>query len=201
VEDQAAFVKDKLDALGIRTLVIRGHTLEDTFAAIEQVGASVGREREGKELAAKARAEVEEVRARVRDLPRRRVLCVVDRVPGTLRDLYAATEGSFISQLIEVAGGESIAPPAASGWGKIQKEAVVSLDPEIIIDLMMQPASNALSEDTQAVWRELPRVRAVREGRVHSLRETSLIHPSQFVGPAARRFAELIHPEAFGKEN
>ncbi len=199
-EAQAPFVKDKLEALGIRTLVVPSRTLEDALTAIEQIGAGVGREREGRELAAKARGEIEEVRARVSGLPRRRVLCVVDRVPGTLRDLYAATEGSFISQLVEAAGGESIAPPAATGWGKIQKEAVVSLDPEIIIDLMMQPSPGALSEDTQAVWRELPRVRAVREGRIHSLRETSLIHPSQFVGPAARRFAELIHPEAFGKE-
>ncbi|HEX5705682.1 MAG TPA: helical backbone metal receptor [Pyrinomonadaceae bacterium] len=199
-EAQAPFIKDKLDALGVRTLVVPSATLEDAFVAIEQIGGGVGREREGRELAAKARAEVEEVRTRVAGRPRRRVLCVVDRMPGTLRDLYAATEGSFISQLVEVAGGESIAPPAATGWGKIQKEAVVALDPEIIIDLMMQPSPNALSEDTQAVWKELPRVRAVREGRVHPLRDTSLIHPSQFVGPAARRFAELIHPEAFAQE-
>ncbi|MGH9903029.1 MAG: ABC transporter substrate-binding protein, partial [Pyrinomonadaceae bacterium] len=129
-------------------------------------------------------------------LQRRRVLCVVDRMPGTLRDLYTAADGSFLEQLIEAAGGESIAPPAASGWGKITKEAVVALDPEIIID-MVQGAEGAFAEDAQAVWRELPRVRAVREGRVHPLREPSVLHPSQFVGDTARRFAEIIHPEAF----
>jgi ABC-type Fe3+-hydroxamate transport system substrate-binding protein len=65
---------------------------------------------------------------------------------------------------------------------------------------MMQRSDGQLAEDTQAVWRELPELRAVREGRVHALREPSLIHPSQFVADAARRFAELIHPEEFKKE-
>ena len=198
-ESQAPFIKDKLEALGIKTLSVPSNTMEDALAAIEQIGRAVGSETEGQRLAAETRAKIDDVRARTAHLPKRRVLCVVDRLPGTLRDIYSATQGSFISQLVEAAGGESIAPPAESGWGKIQKEAVVALDPEIIIDLMMQQPEGGLAEDTQAVWRELPRVRAVREGRVYALRDTKLIHPSQFVGDAARRFAELIHPEAFEK--
>jgi iron complex transport system substrate-binding protein len=196
----APFIKDKLDALGVRTLGLPDQSVEDALAAVEQVGRATGNEEEGRRLAAETRAKLDEVRALTSSLPRRRVLCVVDRVPGTLRDLYAATTGSFIVQLVEAAGGESIAPPAAGGWGKIQKEAVVALDPEIIIDLMMQKTEGGLAEDTQAVWRELPQVRAVREGRVYAVRDTSVLHPSQFVGDTARKFAELIHPEVFGKK-
>ena len=65
---------------------------------------------------------------------------------------------------------------------------------------MMQKTEGGLAEDTQAVWRELPQVRAVREGRVYAVRDTSVLHPSQFVGDTARKFAELIHPEVFGKK-
>jgi hypothetical protein len=54
-----------------------------------------------------------------------------------------------------------------------------------------------LAEDLQSVWRELPQVRAVSDGRVYPLREESVLHPSQFVGDTARRFAEIIHPEVF----
>ena len=199
-DPQAQFVKDKIEGLGIRTLSVPGRTLEDALKSIELVGRATGNVKETEELLAHTRTTIETVRLKTEKLPRRRVLCVVDRVPGTLRDLYTASEGSFIEQLIEVAGGESVAPPARAGWGKLQKEAVVALDPEIIIDLMMQRSDGQLAEDTQAVWRELPELRAVREGRVHALREPSLIHPSQFVADAARRFAELIHPEEFKKE-
>ncbi len=199
-EAQAQFVKDKIEGLGIRTLSVPGRTLDDALKAIELVGRAVGNEDEAAKLLMHTRSTIETVRLKTEKLPRRRVLCVVDRVPGTLRDLYTASEGSFIEQIIEVAGGESIAPPARTGWGKLQKEAIVALDPEIIIDLMMQKTEGQLAEDTQSVWRELPNLRAVREGRVHALRDPSVLHPSQFVADSARHFAELIHPEVFEKK-
>lgn len=197
-EAEAPFIKDRLDGLKITTLVVPSRSIDDAFIAMKEIGDATGHTGEAERLIAETRAELDRVRALTKDLPKRRVLCVVDRVPGTLRDLYTATEGSFIAELIEIAGGESIAPPAEQGYGKINKEAVVALDPEIVID-MVQGAEGKFAEDPQAVWKELPQVRAVREGRVYSLRDTSVLHPSQFVGRSARRFAEIIHADVFGK--
>jgi iron complex transport system substrate-binding protein len=198
-EPQAQFVQEKIEAMGIKTLAAPGQTIEDAYASIERVGRATGDEEAARRLVEQTRGAVEEVRARTSGLPRRRVLCVVDRVPGTLRDIYTAAPGSFIAQLIEAAGGEPVSPPSGQLWGKMQKEAVVALDPDVVIDLMMQPEGR-LAEDSRAVWDELSTLRAVREGRVHALREETLLHPSQFVGDTARRFAEIIHPEAFGKK-
>lgn len=194
---QAPLIKDKLDALGVRTVTVPSFTIADVLLSIEQIGAVTGRDEAARTLAAETRAKLEDVRGRTRDLPRLRVLCIVDRVPGTLRGLYTATRGSFFAELIEIAGGESIAPPASNGFGQISKEAVVSLNPDIIFD-MLQTGDGKLAENTQEVWKELAQVRAVREGRVYSLRDESMLHPSQFVGDTARKFAQLIHPQAFG---
>ena len=196
-EPQAQYIKEPAEAMGIKTLSVPSNSLADALASIEAVGRAAGREEEARRLLAETRAGLEDVRLRASRLPRRRVLCVVDRAPGTLRDIYTAADGSFIEQLIELAGGESVAPPASSGWGKIQKEAIVALDPEVIIDLMIHKTDGALAEDTLSVWRELATLRAVREGRVHPVREETALHPSQFVADTARRFAEIIHPEAF----
>ncbi|HEV2764791.1 MAG TPA: ABC transporter substrate-binding protein, partial [Pyrinomonadaceae bacterium] len=194
---QVPLIGDKLQALGVPFIAVRSHSLQDAYDAIETIGRATGNVEQARKLLDETRAKVEDVRLRAEGLPKRRVLCVVDRVPGTLRDLYTATKGSYAAELIEIAGGESIAPPAESGWGKISKEAVVTLDPEVVIDLMMQKTEGGFGEDTQSVWRELAQVRAVREGRVHAVREETVLHPSQFVGDTARRFAELIHPEVF----
>ena len=196
---QAQFVKDKIEAMGIRTLAVPSRTLEDALRAIELTGQATGDMDAARELAERTRATIATVQIATERAPRRRVLCVVDRVPGTLRDIYTAGEGSFIAQLIQIAGGEPVSPPAREGWGKLQKEAVVSLDPEVIIDLMMQKPAGGLAEDTLAVWGELPSLRAVREHRVYAIRDESVLHPSQFIGDTARKFAELIHPEAFAK--
>ena len=64
----------------------------------------------------------------------------------------------------------------------------------------MQKTQGGLEEDTLSVWRELPTLRAVREGRVYPVRDETVLHPSQLVGDSARRFAELIHPEAFERK-
>ncbi len=197
---QAQFVRDKVEAAGIKTLEVRTQTLEDAYTAITLVGGATGDEAAAERLAQQTRASVEAVRLATERLPRRRVLVVVDRVPGTLRDLYTAGGESFIAQLIRVAGGEPISPPTGGGWGKMQKEAVVALDPDVVLDLMMhKEASGGYGEDTLAVWRELPTLRAVREGRVHPVRDETVLHPSQLVGESARKFARLIHPEAFEK--
>lgn len=197
---QSQFVKDKVEALGVRTLAVPSRTLEDALKSIEMVGQAAGDDEAGRRLADETRAEIKTVRVATERVPRRRVLCVVDRVPGTLRDLYTAAEGSFIAELIRVAGGEPVSPPAREGWGKMQKEAVVALDPDVILDLMMQKPEGGMDEDTLAVWGELSTLRAVREGRVYPVRDQTVLHPSQFVGSTARRFAELIHPEAFPKK-
>ena len=196
---QAQFVKDKLEAAGINTLAVPSQTLEDAYKSIEMVGRASGDEEAALRLLEQTRMSVETVRLKTERLPRRRVLCVVDRVPGTLRDLYTAGGDSFIAQLIRVAGGEPVSPPSRAGWGKLQKEAVVALDPDVVLDLMMQPQTGGLAEDTLAVWKELPTLRAVQQGRVYPVRDATVLHPSQLVGDSARRFAELIHPEAFEK--
>jgi iron complex transport system substrate-binding protein len=194
---QAQFVKDKVEAAGVRTLAVPSQTLEDAYKSIELVGQATGEEEAARRLLEQTRGSVETVRLATERLPRLRVLCVVDRVPGTLRDLYTAGEQSFIAQLIRDAGGEPISPPSRANWGKMQKEAVVALDPDVVIDLMMHKAEGSFDEDTLAVWRELSSLRAVREGHVYALREETTLHPSQFVGDTARKFAEIIHPEAF----
>lgn len=196
---QAQFVKDKVEAAGIRTLSVPSQTLEHAYESIELIGRATGEEEAARRLLEQTRMSVETVRLTTERLPKRRVLCVVDRVPGTLRDLYTAGGDSFIAQLIRVAGGEPISPPARVGWGKMQKEAVVALDPDVILDLMMHKESGSFDEDTLAVWKELPTLRAVRDGRVHPVRDETVLHPSHLVGDSARKFAQLIHPEAFEK--
>jgi iron complex transport system substrate-binding protein len=200
VDAQEPFLRDKLDELGVRALFVRSQTLADILASMEEIGRASGHEQEAAGLAAQTQSEIDEVRRTVANRPRPRVLCVVDRVPGTIRDLYTATRGSYLDELISIAGGDSIAPPAEHGYGKITKEAVLTLDPEVIID-MIQGSKGNFGEDPIAVWNELAEVRAVRDRRIYPMSDPSVVHPSQFVGHTARTFARALHPESFADEH
>ena len=196
VDAQAPFLKEQLNGLGMRSLFVKTESLTDIYASIEQIGKVSGQEQQAAELLLKTKAEIEAVRKAVANRQTLKILCVVDRVPGTIRELYTATHGSYLDELITIAGGESIAPPAEHGWGKITKEAAVSLNPEVIID-MVQSTKGDFGEDPIAVWRELSEVRAVQNKRIYPITDPSVIHPSQFVGHTAQVFARAIHPEAF----
>ena len=124
------------------------------------------------------------------------MLCVVDRCPVRSATFTPPRKGSYLDELITIAGGESIAPVAEHGYGKINKEAVFTLNPEVIID-MVQGSKGNFGEDPVAVWNELGEVRAVRDKRIYSMTDPSVIHPSQFVGQTAQVFARALHPESF----
>jgi len=196
VDAQEPFLRDKLTGLGVRSLFVKSQTLADIMTSMGEIGRGTGHEQEATNLVVKTQAEIEAVRKAVGDRPHPRVLCVVDRVPGTIRDLYTATKGSYLDELISIAGGESIAPVAEHGYGKINKEAVLTLNPEVIID-MVQGSKGNFGEDPVAVWNELGEVRAVRDKRIYSMTDPSVIHPSQFVGHTAQVFARALHPESF----
>jgi iron complex transport system substrate-binding protein len=196
VEAQEPFLRDKLNGLGIRSLFVKSQTIADVLASIVEIGRSTGHEAEAKDLSAKTEHELDAVRQAVAGRPRPRVLCVVDRLPGTIRDLYTATRGSYLDELIRIAGGESIAPQGEQGYGKITKEAVLTLNPEVIID-MVQGSKGKFGEDPVSVWNELAEVQAVRNQRIYAVSDPSVIHPSQFVGQTARTFARVLHPESF----
>lgn len=196
VDVQAPFLQDKLDGLGIHSLFVKSQTLTDVYTAIEEIGKVSGHEQQATQLLIMTQQEIEAVRNAVVHRGQLKVLCVVDRVPGTIRELYTATQGSYLDELITIAGGESIAPPAEHGWGRITKEAAMSLNPEVIID-MVQDSKGHYGEDPIAIWAELSEVRAVQNKRIYPIADPMMIHPSQFISHTAQVFARAIHPEAF----
>src|SRR5215213_2455388 len=73
---QAQFVKDKVEAAGIKTLEVPSQTLEDAYKSIELVGRATGDEEAARKLLEQTRMSVETVRLTTERLPKRRVLCV-----------------------------------------------------------------------------------------------------------------------------
>ncbi|HXV61900.1 MAG TPA: helical backbone metal receptor [Vicinamibacteria bacterium] len=200
---QGPLIEEKLQALGLVTLVVKSQSLADIFDAIATIGDAVGNESEARTLVETMRAAFQEIHQKVEGRVPPRVLMVVDRLPGTLRDIYIATEGSYLTDLVRIGGGDPITPKAPHNYAGISAEALVSFDPEVIFDMVQAltiPVAVAgsidLAEDPESVWRTVS-VRAVETGRVYPLKDKRLVHPSQFAVLTAREIARRLHPEAF----
>ena len=202
---QAPLVESKIGALGISTLVVGSQSLEDIFSAIDAIGDALGHQQQARALARDMRAELSELEVRVRGRPRPKVLTVVDRLPGTLRGVYIATEGSFLTDLVRIAGGEPITPKAAHNYTQISAEAIVSFDPDVVLDLVQALATptvlgtTELAEDPLEVWQSVS-IRAVRAERVYHITDKRLVHPSHYAARTAREIARRLHPGAFSED-
>ena len=202
---QAPLVERHLHALGLRTLVVGSQSLEDIYKAIDTIGRAVGNPEDAKRLSDSMRSELSTIEAAVRGRPRPRTLVVVDRLPGTLRDVYIATRGSYLTTLVEIAGGNPITPEAPHNYTQISAEALTVFDPDVVFDMVQAlnapvavPGMSELAEDPTAVWRTVE-IQAVKDGRIYPLTDKRLVHPSQFAVQAAWEMARRLHPDATPK--
>ena len=137
-----------------------------------------------------------------------RALAVVDSVTGTLERVRHATEslqrpsvflhawekplmtlggGSFVSELVTVAGGRNIYDSLPAPSPVVTLEDVLRRNPDIILVTPIE-RGNMLRSDR---WRALP---AVRNGRVLAYDTNLVARPSVKLGEAAVSLARLFHP-------
>jgi iron complex transport system substrate-binding protein len=192
---QISFVEDKFKALGLRVVVAPTQTIEDIYISMTILGRATGHEREAAKLADATRAGLLRVAQKTAGLPKPGVVLIVDRTPGTLRDLHMATGGSFLAELVEIAGGRMAAPATPRGYAKLNKETLLAIDPDILLD-MIHWVTSRFSGDPMEAWKEIPELKAVRARRVHGVNEEYVPHASQRIVQTAELFAKLIHPEA-----
>jgi ABC-type Fe3+-hydroxamate transport system substrate-binding protein len=110
-------------------------------------------------------------------------------IHGWDKPIIAMTGGSFMSQLVEIAGGRNIYDSIPGPSSTVALEDVVRRDPQFVL---VHP-TEAERMRRSAIWRTL---RAVREGRILVYDSSLVARPSVQLGAAARSFAMLLHPDA-----
>jgi iron complex transport system substrate-binding protein len=193
-EGQAPSLESEFQHLGFRVLVVSDHTVADVYAAMATLGRVTGHEAQAAQLAAATRAELLRVSQGTALLSKPSVVLIVDRTPGTLRNLDAAAAGSFLAELVAIAGGRIVAPRFPRGYGKLNKEDLLKLDPDVILDFI-HGIKGRLAGDPLEAWREIPELKAVRAQRVEGVMEDYVPHATQRMAETAELFARLIHPE------
>ena len=194
-EGQAPFVQDKCKALGLHVIIVPDEKLADIYTAITVIGQATGHAAEAARLAQNTRDSLLRISQRTSAFPRLKVVLIVERTPGTLRDLVTATRGSFLSELVEIAGGRIVAMPNERGYARLSKEDLLAIDPDVILDFI-HGVKSRFSGDPMEAWGEMRELKAVRNHRVHSVNEDYVPHASQRIVETAELFARLIHPEA-----
>lgn len=181
----------KLEQLKIPLFVLDAQTLEDILLQIHTLGKMFEKTSAANEVTQIMRQRLAEIRRKVETPPTRRVLYVLNSQP-----LISVGPGSFIHQMIGLAGGVNIAAQAGVAYPRLSMEAVLKLDPEVLIFPSGEVETVPRSEQQQ--WRRWDSLSAVKQQRFHEVSSNLLNRPGPRVIDALEQLAHAIHPEQFG---
>jgi len=187
----------QLTALGIRTAVVDRGSLPSIFSTIRQISAAASVPERGDALVRTIQSSLDGVSASVAGRPKRRVLVIVGRRTGTLTDIIAVGPGSYLHDLIGIAGGENVLGAVKVEYPRISMETVISAKPEVIIDVGEMGETPADSERrrkvTESLWTRQRLVPAVQSGGIRAVNDEAFVVPGPRVVDVARAMAGWFH--------
>jgi iron complex transport system substrate-binding protein len=153
----------RLETLGLPALPLDVSSPSALAASVERIGKITGRKAEAEALLADFRSGLAAAAARAAGKTPPRVLFSVmrDIRGGGLSEVIAVGGDGFYSELIALAGGDNVCAGHIA-FPRISREALIFLDPEVIIDAL--PGEDA--EQARRDWESLSSVSAVKTGRV-----------------------------------
>jgi len=192
----------QLARANIRTYSYRHGGIADVFESIKGVGRASSHAVEADALVSRLTSQLDALRARVKGRPRPKTLLVVDRQPGTLREIYASGGIGFLHDMLEAAGGDNVFADVKKESVQPSTETLLTRGPQVILEVraegLIQPGAVAAERN---IWATLAGVPAVRNGRIHFLSGSHLVVPGPRLIQGAEDFARVLHPELFTPGN
>jgi iron complex transport system substrate-binding protein len=187
----------QLATLGVKTAVVDRGSLPSVFATMRQISAAAHVAETGARLVGEVTADLARVTSSVSGRAPRKILIIVGRRTGTLTDIIAVGPGSYLHDIAAIAGGSNVLSSTGLEYPRISMETVISLAPEVIVDVGEMGESAADSDRrrqiTEALWRRQTLVKAVREGRVHAVHDEAFVVPGPRIVEVARLLARWLH--------
>lgn len=179
----------QLQRLGIAVYLVHATSVSQMLDVAARLGLLTEQPAAVVRLTGQLRRRIQAVEKAVAPYPRPRVLYVLWPDP-----LIVPGRGALVSELIRLAGGDSITADEATDYPRFSLEAAVARAPDIIILARHSGQSEPLPRER---WDRLATLPAVKAGRVHAVDGGLLHRYGPRVVDGLEMLARLIHPEAF----
>ncbi len=173
----------KMKAAGMKTVILDQTSVQGFVDSIDVVAESCGIEEKGKDFKAKFEPYLKKTE---KEGEKRKILILVGRdyENSSIKDAYAVGDDRFLNEIINLCGAEN-AYSGKMSYPKLQLEGILSLDPDIVIDIItasdLTPEKLAFIEKS---WAGLD-IKAVKNGKV-------FIRTEDFWSLPGPRFVKII---------
>ena len=181
----------KLRSLHLAVLVLDPHNLNDIYHDIALVGQATGKATAADLVVAGMKTRVAILTRQVaRAATHPRVYYELDATGG----YYTAGPGSYIDTLVRLAGGTNIAGTARVSYVKLNAEALLTANPQVILLGDAAYGTTVAAVAKRAGW---SRISAVAGGRVYPINDDLVSRPGPRIIDGLETIAHLVHPELF----
>ena len=178
----------KFEQLKIPTFILEAKSVENILSHIQTLGRMLGRSSDALRLTTAMRERMAKVSSLVADQPRRRLLYVLNSEP-----LITVGPGSFIHQLIEMAGARNVAENARAPYPRLSMEDVIRQDPEVLI--FSGGRFEGIPDVEQTKWERWKTISAVKHQQLFEVDSDLLNRPGPRVVEGLEVLVRVLHPE------
>lgn len=169
-------------------------SLDDIYRDIENVGALVGKTDAAKTLVDSMRARVDAVKTKAATVSTHPIVFYELDATDPAKP-WTAGPGSFVDQLLTLAGGTNAGNIAKDQYAQLSLEQLVSQNPDIIV----LGSANFGGQTPELVaarpgWQD---IKAVKNHAVYTFDDNLVSRPGPRVVDGLEKLAALIHPETF----
>ena len=177
----------RLEEAGIQVIGFMPESIDEIYSTIERIGILAGVENSAKELNASLQEREAAALAKVEGVEKVRVFYEIWHEP-----LMTAGPGSFLDQLMTLAGGENIAFDADSPYPNYDLEQLVERNPQVYLTSNDFPEKTVESIKERSGYENMD---AVVNDRVYILDGNVMSRPGPRIIDALEALVEAIHPE------
>lgn len=188
---EQAIVVERLRQLRLKVYVSDPSNLQELFTSIKKIGKLTHREKEAMILINQMKAKIDQIRTKIKLIPqekRPKVFIEIWHDP-----LLTTGKGSFVDELISLAGGINIAHNAPRAYSYFSAEQIIKRNPDCIIFGHRSEGEAIDTIKNRLGWKE---IKAVKNNCVYND-----INPDLFLRPGPRLIEGLeeIHRRLYSK--
>lgn len=183
---QAALTQ-RLDELGVPIFIVDPKNLSQSIEGIKKVGKITGQADKAEEVTSQMEQDIEQVSEAVASVEQKpTVFCELGTNP-----LYTAGTGTFIDDMIRVAGGVNVVK--GKEWVVYSIEQLIKDDPDIYIAVKGSMHTPEEMEKRQG-FKDLS---AVKNNQVYVVDDNLVTRPGPRLTEGLKEVAKAIHPKLF----
>lgn len=178
---------------GITVFVVpTANSFDETYASIELIGKVTNKEDEAKKIVADMKAKIADVQQKINDsnVKERSVFVETSDAP----DIYTAGNNSYMQEMFDLIGANNIAKDGGENWYKIDAEAIVKGNPDVIIvkyDYVPNIVNKIKKRDG------FDTITAVKENQIVQVDDNLTSRTGPRLADGLEEIAKAIYPEAF----